>query len=405
MKLSLKEFLQKCQFPLLLVFATAPVCLFLYGHLAPELLHLCWVTPAVYVVFIILSFLIPGKIRLFYGIIATILLAFSGLLPLMTVRNFFLLIVPIFYCLLFLWSLPMASWSSEETLPEFCYWGGVLFHLVFQLFKFLIVTLLSDSLEATSGMQLICFFAFAGLAMISLTRGNLASAANGRRAPASMQRKNLVLILIFFTVALIISLMPTIMEAIRNFINWLLDLLRKALTPTGDSVEISPVAPMQPTMDGEMMAGTAESGLLSKILNIVFLVLGYAVILVSAFYAVRFLIKLLRKLIRRFLSGMSDYAANVSEDYIDEITDTRIALPKKKRNRVSAADERAMTPAQRIRYRYQRLLYKHPNWDQGSTARENLPTEAAAVYEQARYSSHPVSQEDAALFISKTKRV
>ena len=117
------------------------------------------------------------------------------------------------------------------------------------------------------------------------------------------------------------------------------------------------------------------------------------------------MIKLLRKLIRRFLSGMSDYAANVSEDYIDEITDTRIALPKKKRNRVSAADERAMTPAQRIRYRYQRLLYKHPNWDQGSTARENLPTEAAAVYEQARYSSHPVTQEDAALFISKTKRV
>ena len=67
--------------------------------------------------------------------------------------------------------------------------------------------------------------------------------------------------------------------------------------------------------------------------------------------------------------------------------------------------KRAMTPAQRIRYRYQRLLYKHPNWDQGSTARENLPTVAAAVYEQARYSSHPVTQEDAALFVSKTKKV
>ena len=46
MKLSMKEFFQKCQMPLLLVFATAPVCLFLYGYLVPGLLHLCWITPA-----------------------------------------------------------------------------------------------------------------------------------------------------------------------------------------------------------------------------------------------------------------------------------------------------------------------------------------------------------------------
>jgi len=63
MKLSLKEFFQKCQFPLLLVFATIPISLFLYAFLAPELLDLCWVTPAAYAAFIILAFLIPGKMR------------------------------------------------------------------------------------------------------------------------------------------------------------------------------------------------------------------------------------------------------------------------------------------------------------------------------------------------------
>ena len=405
MKLSLKEFFQKCQFPLLLVFATIPISLFLYAFLAPELLALCWVTPAAYAAFVILAFLIPGKMRLFYGIIATILLAFSGLLPLMTVRNFFLLIIPIFYCILFLWSLPMASWSSDKTLPAFCYWGGLLFHMITHLLKILVSTLVNVSFASISGLQLVCFFAFAGLAMISLTRGNLASAANGRRAPASMQRKNLIMTVIFFAVALIISLMPAIMDAIRSFFNWLLDLLLNALSSTEDISETTPTVPMQSTMDGAVMAGTAEAGLLTKIFNIIFLILGTGIMLAAAFYAARVLIKLLRKLIRRFLTGMSDYAANVSEDYIDEITDTRTAMPKKKRNRVSAADERAMPPAQRIRYRYQRLLYKHPNWDQGSTARENLPTEAAAVYEQARYSSHPVTQEDAALFVSKTKKV
>ena len=405
MKLSVKEFFRKCQFPLLLVFATSPVCLFLFAFLAPELLYLCWVTPAAYAVFFILAFLIPGKIRLFYGIIATILLAFSGLLPLMIVRNFFLLIIPIFYCILFLWSLPMASWSSDKTLPAFCYWGGILFHIIAYLLQFLVSTLAAVSFDSIRGLQLVCFFAFAALAMISLTRVNLASAANGRRAPASMRRKNLIMTLIFFAAALIISLIPAIMDIIHSFFNWLLDLLHKAFAFTGDSIDVSPAAPMQSTMDGEVMPGTAESGLLAQILNILFLIFSNGLMLVVIFYTVRMLIKLLRKLIRRFLTGMSDYVANVSEDYIDEITDTRTAMPKKKRNRVSAADERAMTPVQRIRYRYQRLLYKHPNWDQGSTARENLPTEAAAVYEQARYSSHPVTQEDAALFISKTKRV
>ena len=64
MKLSMKEFFQKCQMPLILVFAAAPVCLFLYGYLVPELLHLCWITPAAYAVLFILAFLIPGKLRL-----------------------------------------------------------------------------------------------------------------------------------------------------------------------------------------------------------------------------------------------------------------------------------------------------------------------------------------------------
>ena len=413
MKLSMKEFFQKCQMPLILVFATAPVCLFLYGYLVPGLLHLCWITPAAYVVLFILAFLIPGKLRLVYGIIATAALATVALVPLVAgvpypllpSSKFFLLIVPVFYCILLLWSLPMASWSSQETLPSFCYWGGILFHLVFQILKFLIVTMVSDSLKATDGAQLVCFFAFAALAMIRLTQGNLASAANGRHAPASMQRKNLVLIMVFFAIALLISLMPAIIDAIRGFIDWLLELLGQALSNIDDHGEISSVAPMQPTMDGEVVGAPPESGLLTKIFNILFLVLGSCVMLVAAYYGVRTLIRLLRKLIRRFLSGLSDYAANISEDYIDEITDTRTTVPKRKRKRISSADERAMTPAQRIRYRYQRLLYKHPNWDQGSTARENLPTEAAAVYEQARYSSHPVTQEDAALFVSKTKKV
>ena len=413
MKLHVKEFLQKCQFPLLLVFATSPIPLFLYALLVPELLHLCWIAPAAYVLFVILAFLIPGKLRLFYGIIATVALAAVALLPLATadlypllpLAKFILLFLPVFYCILLLWSLPMASRSSEETLPAFCYWGGILLHLVFQVLKFLIVTLASASLEATGGAQLFCFFAFAVLAMISLTRSNLSSAANGRHAPASIQRKNLILTLVFFAIALLISVMPSIIQAVKSFFNWLLDLLYSFIKPIDNLSETTPMSPASNSVDGTFTPNKVESGLLSDILNLLFVVLGSALVLVVAFYAARALIKLIRKLIHRFLTGLSDYVANVTDDYIDEITNTRTTSAKRKKPRVSTADERAMSPAQRIRYRYQRLLYKHPNWEQGSTARENLPPDAASVYEQARYSPHPVTQEDAAQFVSKTKRI
>ena len=405
MKLSVKEFLLKCQFPLLLVAATAPVALFLFAFLAPEQMLLCWVTPGVVTALVILSFLIPGKFRLFYGIITAILLAASGLLPLLAVQNFFLLLVPILYCILYLWCLPMASWSSDEKLPAFCYWGGLLFHIISKLLQVLVSTLNPVSFDIISGPQLVCFFAFAGLAMLSLTQSTLASAANGRRAPASMKRKNVILTVIFFVVALLFSFMPAIINAINRFIDWLLELLGDALSGISATGDVSPVGSMQPTIDGELGVGASDPGLLSKIFNVLFIILGIILIVVVAFYAAKFLIRLMRKLIRHFLSGLADYAANISEDYIDEITDTRTTTPKQKKVRISAADERAMTPAQRIRYRYQRLLYKHPNWDQGSTARENLPSEAAAVYEQARYSSHPVTQEDATQFANKTKRI
>ena len=64
-----------------------------------------------------------------------------------------------------------------------------------------------------------------------------------------------------------------------------------------------------------------------------------------------------------------------------------------------------MPPDQRIRDRYQRLMQKHPEWDSGSTARENLPESAAPLYERVRYSPYPVTEEDAQQFAAETKKV
>ena len=48
-------------------------------------------------------------------------------------------------------------------------------------------------------------------------------------------------------------------------------------------------------------------------------------------------------------------------------------------------------------------MKKHPYWGDQSTARENLPKDAAQIYEKARYSEHTLSQQDAEQFAQKTE--
>jgi hypothetical protein len=62
-----------------------------------------------------------------------------------------------------------------------------------------------------------------------------------------------------------------------------------------------------------------------------------------------------------------------------------------------------MTPVQRIRYQYSVLMKKHPYWSEQSTARENLPKDAAQIYEKARYSEHDVTAEDVQRFDEQTR--
>ena len=62
-----------------------------------------------------------------------------------------------------------------------------------------------------------------------------------------------------------------------------------------------------------------------------------------------------------------------------------------------------MSPGERIRDRYLRLLRKHPDWTAHTTARENIPEELATLYERARYSAHNPTEGEAEQFRSGTK--
>ena len=96
----------------------------------------------------------------------------------------------------------------------------------------------------------------------------------------------------------------------------------------------------------------------------------------------------------------------------DEITDTRDdyeldSTPKRRAERIKAAfvNEQKLSAQQRVRHYYRRLALKHTEWTRGSTARETIPEEAAEIYERARYSAHPISEEDALAFKKNTRKI
>ena len=121
------------------------------------------------------------------------------------------------------------------------------------------------------------------------------------------------------------------------------------------------------------------------------------------------MVKLVAWLLKKLWKSMGRFATAVAQDYEEEITDTRaeraakwtIHIPRdQNRNR----KKQEMDPRQQVRDRYRWLLRKHRRWGADSTARENLPVNAAQLYERARYSDHPVSQEDASQFQNATKK-
>ena len=138
----------------------------------------------------------------------------------------------------------------------------------------------------------------------------------------------------------------------------------------------------------------------AKVLAILFVIAALLLL-----FLLRQTLRLLIALIRKITSRLSMYMSTASQDYVDEITDTREeggeasgSLLSRLRRSLSRVNEKNLTPAQRIRYRYRLLLRRHPDWPQSHTARENLPPESASLYEAARYSGQEITEQDAETF-------
>lgn len=414
MKLNTTDFRRKCQHPLLLALASVPLALVLMVNAAPELMMVMWCFPSAWVLLSWGCMLIPGRKRLLAGLISAALLAAMAAMLLPLRANPVLILLPLMYIPLLLVSLPMGGWERSRELPLAVHVAGVLTHVLLQLL--ISASELVDSVVYAPAKTplLLSFLGYAVLVLLALNRSSLDSAAQSRRrVPLLMRRQNLVITLALLALGVLLAAIPAIADVIGTAWNWfirgvafvaslLLSLLPQRSGGSGGG-----------GTGGDMDMGVGEAYEPSQLALLMEKIIGWAALIILAIgliFLLRAAGKKLVQLLRYLWGRMNRYGAMASEDYEDEITDTRDESDVEREGllgrlrRMVPTEEKGLTPAQQVRSRYRRLKQRR-KWHDASTARENLSEDASRLYEQARYSGQPLTQADAERFQEGTRRV
>lgn len=412
--MNIRELLRKTQLLLIIACGTYPVLMIVIGRFAPELLPFGWLYAAAYLVLSLAGIQIKGRFRLISGVAMSAGLVAVSLLLAPEGAAIGACAAAVLCSGLLLWSLQMGGWSGKQEIAVLWIAAGVLCQLVGQIAVHMDRVDGGEGVARYSAQVMLSLFGFALLTMLSMNRNGL-NVASGKRqsVPQMMKRKNALLTGAMFALALLAALLPSVLsgmsEVLKQGLLWLLRLIERLfpkVPPT--QLEDGITSAEGP---GQVGAGVDPGFTLNPVVEKIALFVGSVLTLLMLLFLLYQIAKFLRGGIQKLMDGLGKFSSNVGEDYIDEVTDTREeitpeALEKKRAaTRLPFLEPRNLPPAERIRFRYQRLMRKHPEWDAGSTARETLPGEMAAIYERARYSSHPVHEEDAASFADGSRSI
>lgn len=403
------DWMRKCQFPLLIASAGMPPVLLAFAVLAPEHMLLAWAIPAAFVVLAEISLLIPGKWRLLYGFLAALLLAVVGVQVSAAAGSPWINAVNVLYLPALFMCLPMAGWQWQEEPSLMISYFGIGMFLFVQFLAEMLTEAFPDAPELIQSGLTISFLIFALLVLLSLNRITLNRASAWRhKASTNIRQKNRMMVIFFFLLITLLVITPVLVDALKWLIGALLRLFQKTDTP-------QPTIPQGTVGNDSGGIGNmgGETSMFAKVMEVIFQVL---VDIVMALAIPALIIALLMRIpkfarwMKKLFGAVGRFAAAVGEDYEEEITDIRDrdSLGKTRFSngrRIHLAEELRMTPRQKIRHRYGKLLRKHPDWADSTTARENLPEQTASYYERARYSNDTMTEEDARQFASEIKRI
>ena len=365
--------------------------------------------------------LLPAAAGLFAGkrrraafllaILLEALLCAGVLLPLHTLSV--LLFLP---CLaLMLLMMPATARAPYLEWPATPMAYGVALHLAGQAVKG------QGAFSAMGGTLSLFFSAYLLLCLFASNRFALMDGAKSDQAPpAKLLQKNRLL-LIFISLAALsaanIKALQTaalfvwdfIKRALATIIVWL-SMLLPQLAPAGN--QSAPQEGLDLGMLGEAQEPSAFSLFMEKVLAVLAVVVVGLLLLVGLYL----LMRQIRKALKKILAGLRAYSRSIGEGYVDSTESLfdwgevgraakgRWESFQKRHKKLPAWD--SLSPGDRVRRVYALLIRRLRHADPSLTAREALvggalelaETEAqkmAALYEQARYSDHPVSPEEA----------
>lgn len=402
--------LRSCHFPLLMLLGAAPLAVLLICIWDAALLPAAAVYGLAVVLVCMLCLALPGRRRVPVMAASCAAMLAACLIFLPAAKRITLLGLPLGASALLLAAVPLGTRRLQDV-PPVLYVGGVISHL---FTHFLWQTSLQQSpadVPIYNALTLLSIV-YISLLLLAFNRISLSNATLGRhRATQSMHLINTLLTFAFVALSLFAASIPAlaklvssarrlILSAFLRVVEFLLNLMPSAPYVGGGGG----AAPGMP----DMMMEEAEPALLAVILERIATYLSIVALIIGVILLVRAAVRGLVFLSRRLAARMRRHLSSATEDYIDEISDTRTDSAQRSSIRIRRAArgrEPADSPAARIRLRYARLLGKHPAWHDSSTARENLPGDAASLYERARYSTHPVAQEDAEQFNESVRRL
>ena len=412
-RISLRALARRHLLPAMLYLTMLPLLLLPVCQYAPDMLPAAAAFFAASAALFSLCSALPGRLRRVFAVLFTAALCAAGAACLPLSSRPALIALPVFCAAVMLLALPLAGRALADTPPVF-YFAGIFTHM----FGYAIIRLsdgaLRLQLNALQPALTAAFAAYLLLLLLALNRISLENATMARCAlPASMRKANTLLTLCFLALAVCIAAIPLAVRLLLACRDMLFAALRTAYLLID---RLLPDAPAVGGAGGPMMMPFgmpaeeyAQPSALALLLERLMIALTYLVLILGTLLLIRLIARLALRAIRIAAARLARYSAAISGDYTDEITDTRdeegrsetYAVRIKKRFAPSAMPDE---PGARIRWRYARLLARR-SWAESSTARENLPPDAAAIYERARYSNLPVEKADAEQFDVRTRKL
>ncbi len=405
--MKVREIVRKCQFPLILSPGFYALSACISAYIAPELVPYLWLLPLCYILFSGIILAVPGKLLRLLPLGVGCVLFLVPTATLSGDARVLMLAFGLCYSGLLLYSLYMVSWEQTREL-------GVAWILA--VFVLLMIGCFFATYEArlATVAKLIrgSVFVFILLVMLSMNRGSRNLATSGRQGiSADMRHKNLFLTLGMFTIALLVALVPSLAKLAEAVVMWIVDLIKRmAATLPEETVPTETTLATEPVTTGEGLSELTDKIPVTptpKSVYAIMWVVAVGVFLPLLVFAVIRLGKLLWRLLRYFAERINDAVSTEQQDFIDEITDLREERrTQRERNKAEtprATGKNRLTPAAKVRKQYRLLQQQHTYWTEQSTARENLPEEAACIYEKARYSEHPLDEKDVETFKNETQ--